>query len=145
VPDTALLYRFFEPTPLVPTSNQYPLTPVPLVHWNVTVPPIVDPGIGLLRVALPEVVVLPASDTVVGLPFALCTIEIDALLLPVLVGVNVTLIVQLLPATTLEQVFVWENRAESNPERLTLLTASVAVPVLVTVIDWAALVAFTVV
>jgi hypothetical protein len=75
----------------------------------------------------------------------LCTIEIDALLLPVLVGVNVTLIVQLLPATTLEQVFVWENRAESNPERLTLLTASVAVPVLVTVIDWAALVAFTVV
>jgi hypothetical protein len=44
--------------------------------------------------------------TLVGLPLALWAIETDALLLPELVGVNVTLIVQLLPAATLKQLLV---------------------------------------
>jgi hypothetical protein len=49
---------------------------------------------------------VPPKLTIVGSPLALWAIETDALLLPELVGVNVTLIVQLLPAATLEQVLV---------------------------------------
>jgi hypothetical protein len=50
---------------------------------------------------------LPLKLTVCGLPLALSVMASDALRVPVAVGVNVTLIAQLDPATTLlPQVFV---------------------------------------
>jgi hypothetical protein len=75
---------------------------------------------------------LPVSDTVVGLPPALWLIEIDALLVPVLVGVNVTLIVQLAPAATLEQLLDWENWVVLDPVTLIPATVRGAVPTLAT-------------
>jgi hypothetical protein len=80
------------------------------------------------------VVPVPASDTVVGLPDALCTSESDAVLPPVEAGVNVTLIVQVaFGASALEQVFVCVNCALSVPVTDTPLIVSEAVPVFVIV------------
>jgi hypothetical protein len=45
----------------------------------------------------------PLKATLVGLPLALCVIEIEAVLLPTLVGVNVTLMAQLAPTATVLQ------------------------------------------
>lgn len=48
------------------------------------------------------------SDILCGLPLALSAMEMEAVRVPVLVGVKVTLIVQLLPAATIEpQLLVW--------------------------------------
>jgi hypothetical protein len=58
--------------------------------------------------------------------------------------VNVTLIVQLLPAATLVQLFDWANWFASLPVRVTPLIVNVALPELLTVIVCAALVVFTV-
>ena len=46
-------YRLVLPTPVVPTSNQYSVAPVPALQPKLTVaPPKVDPGGGLVSVAL---------------------------------------------------------------------------------------------
>ncbi len=71
--------------------------------------------------------------------------EMEADRLPkTVVGRKVTLIVQLLPAATLEQLFVCENWPASTPVRLTPLTVNVALPALLTVIVCAELVVFVV-
>jgi len=100
--------------------------------------------IEITGLATPTAMPVPTRLYVVGLPLTLWAIEIEALLLPVLVGVNVTLIVQLLPAATLVQLFDWANWFASLPVRVTPLIVSVAVPVLLTLIDCAELVVLTV-
>jgi len=84
---------------------------------------------------------VPARLTVCGLPVALSVMVIVPGRLPVAVGVNVTLMVQLAPAATeLPQVLVWAYCALAAM----LVTLSAAVPVLVSVTVCAALVVFTI-
>jgi len=79
---------------------------------------------------------------VCGLSAALSTMLTEAELEPVAVGVKVTLIVQLLPAETeLPQVFV---SAKSKVVVEMPVIFSVALPELVRVTDWAALVVPTI-
>ncbi len=54
-------------------------------------------------------VTVPESDTVEGLPAASCAIDSVALLLPRLVGLKVTDIVQLAPTATVVQSLVRTN------------------------------------
>ena len=83
---------------------------------------------------------VPVSDTVCGLPVALSVKVMVPGWLPVAVGVNVTLIVQLAPAATeLPQVLLSAYCALA----VMLVTLSAAVPVLVSVTVCAALVVFT--
>ena len=63
-------------------------------------------------------------------------------MLPALVGANDTLIVQLAPGATLEQELVRTNWPGLAPARLAELTTSVALPVLLRVMTWAAEVVF---
>lgn len=80
---------------------------------------------------------VPSKDTVCGLPAALSMKVIAPVRDPVAVGVNVTLIVQLPPTTTvLPQVFV----CPKSPLAAILEMMSAAVPVLFSVSVWAALV-----
>jgi hypothetical protein len=65
---------------------------------------------------------VPVSDTVLGLPVALCPMLIAALLAPVEVGVNVTLTVQLDPGSRdAPQVVVLANWLASLPVRMIAL------------------------
>jgi hypothetical protein len=60
---------------------------------------------------------------------------------PGAVDLKVTLIVQLAPAATLDpQLLVWAKSLALTPETATLVTPKAALPVLLTVIAWAALV-----
>jgi len=84
---------------------------------------------------------VPLKLTVWGLPLALSVMLTDALRDPVAAGSNFTLIVQLAPAATLlPHVFVWVKSAVFVPVRPTLVMFKVALPVLVSVALWAALV-----
>jgi len=68
-----------------------------------------------------------------------------AVRVPVAVGLNVTLIVQLAPALTeLPQVLLWAKSPLLVPVMAMPLMLSAAVPALERVIDWAALLAPTV-
>jgi hypothetical protein len=81
---------------------------------------------------MPGAVPVPVSATVLGLPEPLWVIERLALLLPVELGVNVTLIVQVaLGASAALQVLLCANCALSVPVNDTPLTARFALPVLV--------------
>ena len=74
----------------------------------------------------------PVSDTVCGLPPALSAIERVPLKSPTLGGVNVTFIMQLAPAATLElHVLVWPK----SPVVVMFEILSVAEPVLLNLID----------
>ena len=74
---------------------------------------------------------VPVRLTVCGLPVALSARVRDAVRVPLAAGVNVTLIVQLFPATTLDpQLFVWAKSLVLVPERAMLVTLKVALPVL---------------
>jgi hypothetical protein len=94
------------------------------------------------------VVPVPLSETLFGLPAASWTMLIPALFTPVLVGVNVTETVQFAPAASVApQVVVRANWPASLPLRVIALAASPvntrsAVPVLLMVIDCAALATF---
>lgn len=67
-----------------------------------------------------------------------------ALRVPVALGLKVTLMVQVAPAASgpepTGQVLVWAKSVALVPVRLIPLMASGAVPLLVSVMDWAALV-----
>ncbi len=79
---------------------------------------------------------VPVPDIVIvcGLPDALSAIKIEELRVPVVVGVKVTVIVQLaLTARVAPQLLVCEKSAELPPETAIELTLSCAVPTLVTV------------
>jgi hypothetical protein len=94
-------------------------------------------------VAFVEVPV-PPRVTVWGLPAALSAMVTDADRLPLAAGVNFTLIVQLAPvATEAGQLLVWAKSLEFVPKMLMPVTDSGAVPVLVRVTVWAALVVAT--
>jgi hypothetical protein len=80
---------------------------------------------------------VPFKLTVCGEPLALSVIVSDPVPLPVAVGVNVTEMTQFAPAATLvPQVLVWAN----SPDAAMEVIARGAVPELVRVTVWAALV-----
>jgi len=86
---------------------------------------------------------VPVKLTVWGLLPALSEMKSDALRDPAPVGVNVTLMLQLAPAVTLlAQLFVWAKSVKLVPPRDSLEMLSKALPVLVSVTLWAALVEF---
>jgi hypothetical protein len=87
---------------------------------------------------------VPLSATLCGLPEALSAKESEALRAPVALGVKVTLTVQVLLGVTVALVQVSVLLAKSPglvPVRVTLVMVRLAVPLLVTVTDCAALVA----
>ena len=100
--------------------------------------------VGFSVTAGAETVPVPESATLCGLPVALSLIVTLALRLPVAEGENVTLIAQFAPAASVfglsGQVFVWAKSAAFVPLTPTLLIVSAAVPLLVSVTDFAALV-----
>ena len=74
----------------------------------------------------------PPNATDCGDPNALSAIETVADCAPIALGVNVTLTVQLEPATMVEpQVFVWENSTELVPPTEMAMPVSDASPLLV--------------
>ena len=80
---------------------------------------------------------VPVNDTVRGEPLALSVMVRLPVRIPPAVGVNVTEMAQFAPAATLEpQVLAWAK----SPEAAIELIFSAAVPVLVSVTVWAALV-----
>ena len=94
---------------------------------------------------VPDETPLPLNAAVCGLPLALSVTATLAVRVPVAVGLNVTLIVQLVPAARLApQVWVWVKSPLLVPVMAMPLMLSAAVPVLERVIDWAALLAPTV-
>ena len=94
---------------------------------------------------VPEETPLPLNAAVCGLPLALSVTARLAVRVPVAVGLNVALIVQLVPAARLApQVWVWMKSPLLVPVMAMPLMLSAAVPVLERVIDWAALLAPTV-
>lgn len=95
---------------------------------------------GLTEIAGAGVVPVPDSETELGLPGALWTIDSEALFDPELVGVKVTLTGQLSPAAILEQLWVTANAPESAPDRVIEVIDSVAIPALLIVTTPAALV-----
>src|ERR1035441_2664132 len=109
---------------------------------------LVVPTFWLANVRLPEVsdtigtaTPVPERVTVWGDPAALSVMVTDALRLPAAVGVNVTEMLQLPPAATLApQVLVCAKSPGLVPVTPRLLIRRVAVPVLLSVTDWAALV-----
>jgi hypothetical protein len=90
-------------------------------------------GVGA-TITLP--VPVPVKVTFCGEPDALSAMEIEPVRVPVAVGVNVTVIVQLSPAFTVEQVFV----SAKSPLGVTDVIVATAVPVLFTVTTWPGLV-----
>jgi hypothetical protein len=87
---------------------------------------------------------VPESGMVVDVAGASAFIARDALLAPVAVGLNVTLIVQDAPAASAAgQVVVLENWPGFAPPRLMLLMVIEAIPMLVTVTDWVPLAVLT--
>ena len=77
---------------------------------------------------------VPERLTACGLPLALSEMESDAARLPAEEGVNVTLIVQLAPAATLDpQVFVWLKSPALVPVTEMLVMFKAPLPVLVRV------------
>ena len=114
---------------------------------TVTVPVKVDPAVGAVIETVGGVVseagVVPVSPTWCGLPAALSEMVTEPDWLPATVGENLTLMVQLALAASVEglsgQVFVCENGA---PAAMLEMVRD-AVPVLVSVTPCAALVVFT--
>jgi hypothetical protein len=72
---------------------------------------------------------VPVSAAVCGEPLALSAIETKAALAPVAVGEKVTLIAQLPPAVTVEQLFVCPKSAGFDPVTETEVTVRLALPV----------------
>src|ERR1035441_9703894 len=109
---------------------------------------LVVPTFWLVKVKLPEVsdttgtpTPVPERVTVWGDPAALSVMVTDAPRLPAAVGVKVTKMLQLPPAATLApQVLVCAKSPGLVPVTARLLIRRVAVPVLLSVTDWAALV-----
>jgi len=88
---------------------------------------------------------LPLNAAACGLPLALSVTATPALRVPVAVGLNVTLIVQLVPAARLApQVWVWVKSPLLVPVMAMPLMLSAALPALERVIDCATLLAPTV-
>ena len=87
----------------------------------------VDEASGTLKAkSIPE----PVSETVCGLPAALSLMVTAPVLVPVVVGLNVTLMVQLALAATLEpQVLIWEK----SPLTVMLVMLRATLPVLLSV------------
>ena len=110
------------------------------------VPTVWLPNARLVGVTATEAAPVPFSATVsVGLAGSLLMILSDADRAPTAVGLNVTLIEQLAPATRLApHVLVWAKSPGLVPVRLTLVIVSGAVPVLDNVTVCAALVVPTV-
>ena len=100
--------------------------------------------VGFSVTAGAETVPVPESATLCGLPAALSLIVTLALRLPVAVGENVTLSVQVAPAASVlglsGQVFVCAKSPALAPLTPMLLIVNAAVPLLVSVTDFAALV-----
>jgi hypothetical protein len=100
--------------------------------------------LGVRLTAGAGVVPVPLRGTDCGLPLALSVIDILALRLPLAVGLKVTLIVQFDPAARvldpLGQVLVWAKSPLLVPLKLILLIVRAALPLLVKVTVWAALV-----
>ena len=89
----------------------------------------------------PRVVPVPERLMDCGLPEALSATMMDAVRLPLAVGVNVTVIAQLAPAATeLGQLLVWAKSPAFDPPMETLEIARAALPELLRVTSWAALV-----
>jgi hypothetical protein len=83
-----------------------------------------------LSVKLPAAMPVPVRVTVCGLIRPLSVIAMVPLRVPVTVGVNVTLIVQLAPAERLvPQVFVTSKSEEFDPAILMLEMARLTLPV----------------
>jgi uncharacterized protein YqcC (DUF446 family) len=109
---------------------------------------LVVPTFWLAYVRLPELsdtigtpTPVPERVTVWGDPAALSVMVTDAPRLPAAVGVNVTEMLQLPPAATLApQVLVCAKSPGLVPATAMLVTVKAAVPVLLSVTDWAALV-----
>ena len=94
---------------------------------------------------VPDETPLPPNAAVCGLPLALSVTATLAVRVPVAVGLNVTLIVQLAPALTeLPQVLLWAKSPLLVPVMAMPLMLSAALPALDRVIDCAALLAPTV-
>ena len=84
---------------------------------------------------------VPERLTVCGLPLALSVMLTEAVRLPLAEGLNVTLIVQLaLAATELPHVLVWTKSLALVPVSARLVMLKAALPVLLRVRVWAALV-----
>src|ERR1700733_87201 len=91
--------------------------------------------------ANPVVVPVPESATACGLPEALSVIAIDELRNPVVLGVNVTLMVQeLLGARAEPQLLFWVKSVAFPPETVMELMVSDAAPTFVNFTDCAVLV-----
>src|SRR5438046_2161529 len=90
---------------------------------------------------------VPERLTVCGLPVALSLKVRPALRLPAAVGVNVTLMVQLVLAASVEglmgQLFVWPKSPGFVPPRAMLVIVNGALPVFESVTAWAGLVVLT--
>jgi len=93
-------------------------------------------GLTLMVGAVP----VPDSATTVGLPGAFDAMLMLADCRPAAVGVKVTLMAHDAPTAKLVQLLVCPNAVAFVPVSVTLLTVSAAVPVLITVTGWAALV-----
>jgi hypothetical protein len=113
------------------------------VNVHVEVPP--DPSdvgthVTPLTTVAATTVPVPESVMLCGDPVALSVMVMDALRLPVAVGVNVTEKLQLSPAgTLLPQVLVCAKSPGLVPVLAMVLIPSAAVPVLLSVTDWAGL------
>jgi hypothetical protein len=87
-----------------------------------------------------DAVAVPVSEAVCGLPDALSLTETVACREPEAIGVNVTLIVQLVAsASELPQLFVWEKSPGFAPVMVILVMVKVALPVLLSVTSCGAL------
>ena len=88
-----------------------------------------------------EAIPVPLSGTVCGLPAASSSIFIDAVRLPAAEGLKVTVAVQLAPgASELPHVLVRTKSAAWGPVTTTLAIFKVALPLLVKVAVWGALI-----
>src|ERR1039457_756674 len=122
--------------------------PVPVLLSVTDWAALVVPRFWLANVRLPAVsetigtpTPVPERVTVWGDPAALSVMVTDAPRLPAAVGVKVTEILQFPPAATLApQVLVCAKSPALVPVTARLLIRRVAVPVLLSVTDWAALV-----
>lgn len=103
---------------------------------------LVVPRLWLLKVRLGEerpatgAVPVPVSAIVWGVTLALSVTVIEPLLVPIIVGVKVTLMLQLEPVNELPQLFVWAK----SPEAVMLEMRRVPSPVMVNVTAWGPLV-----
>ena len=136
VPVTAILVILSAALPVLESVIVWAALVVP-TFWLANVNEAGERLAAAVDAATPE----PVRLTVWGLPVALSVTVTAAVLVPDAVGLNVTLIVQVAPAATeAPHVLLWAKSPLLVPVTATLVMLTVALPVLDSVIAWAALV-----